>query len=69
MAIWYRFKHWWRARRPMSPDWCATCLRDLPAGKVYEMQTGHEDAEDGVGGTYLVQTFCRRHKPKGARRA
>lgn len=55
----------WRQRKPTG-DWCATCLTDLVEGRRWEVCSGHEEAEDGVGGTYLVQTFCRRHKPKGA---
>lgn len=57
-----------RAEQQMSGDWCRECLRDLPRGQVYELRVGHEAAEDGQGGTYLAQTFCRKHAPAGALR-
>jgi len=55
-----------RAEQQMSGDWCRVCMCDLPRGKVYELRTGHEAADDGMGGTYLSQTFCRKHAPAGA---
>jgi len=64
-----RITAWWRKRhRPAgpAPDWCCECMEYLHAGEVYEVRTGHMDADDGLGGTYLVQTFCRKHAPKGA---
>lgn len=59
-----RFDRWRRRRR--GPDHCRTCDRQLKAGQVYEVRTGHDDAEDGWGGTYLSITYCRRHAPKDA---
>lgn len=54
-----------------SGDWCSTCLVDLDRGEVWEAHSGHEAfrGEDGAlhpGGTYLVQTYCGEHAPKGA---
>lgn len=64
LAIWRE-----RRRKPEpSADWCATCLRDLSRGDVWEIRelqppTGDEE---GAGGSYLAQTFCREHAPRGA---
>jgi hypothetical protein len=59
-----------RARRAaVAHDWCSVCLTDLRAGKVWEVRSGEQAADDGFGGTYWSQTFCRRHRPKGAVRS
>ena len=65
-----RLMKWTPRRRKPEPsaDWCATCLRDLPRGDVWEIRelqppTGDEE---GAGGSYLAQTFCREHAPRGA---
>jgi hypothetical protein len=61
-------RHWWRRRHPRRPaaDWCAVCLVDLYPGKGWELRTAHQASDDGLGGTYCAQTFCRRHRPDGA---
>lgn len=60
-----------RRRKPEpSADWCATCLRDLARGDVWEVREDERpfvgDDPSEVGATYLAMTYCRRHKPKGA---
>lgn len=52
--------------RTMSGDWCRVCQRDLERGKVYEVRTAHEAADDGQGGTFLSATYCRKHAPSDA---
>lgn len=59
-------RRWFRRSWPLSGDWCAICHVDLLKGKVWELRTDPQSAEDGVGGTYLSATYCRRHRPKDA---
>lgn len=63
-----RWKLWRLRRRKLAaPDWCSVCLCDLVRGNVWEVREEHQDADDGQpGGSFLVRTYCRRHKPKGA---
>ena len=70
-AIGWQWSRWItnRDRRPLTADWCRVCERELRRGEVWEVRSGHEPAEDGVGGTYLAITYCRRHKPRGAVKA
>lgn len=63
MRRWWRR---WRTRKQPTADWCATCHRDLLVGDVWEVRSGHEFDPEVGGGTYVAQTFCRKHRPSGA---
>lgn len=57
---------WWKRRRTTT-DQCEVCGKWLRPGQVRELR---EDAPDdaeldiGMGGTYMVATYCRRHYPR-----
>lgn len=57
---------WLRQRRKLVEQ-CEVCSKWLRRRQVRELRadaTDDADLDIGVGGTYMVATYCRRHFPR-----
>lgn len=57
---------WWEHRRKIVEQ-CEVCAKGLTRRQVRELRSDSTDDADldiGIGGTFMVATYCRKHFPK-----
>lgn len=62
-----RLRRWWVERRRVT-DFCEVCGCDLTRRTVRELRSADQASDQqlgigGVGGTYMVATYCKKHFP------
>lgn len=68
-----RLRFWRRRRKPSRLEKCNVCGKDLKAKQEHEVRgyaNDHAEAEmrGWGGGSYVAETYCKKHCPGGCER-